>query len=153
MKYIFLFLLSGSLITACNSTDKKEGSTTHSSTSDSLAQKAMTDTANYTSIQWLDSTTQDLGKINEGQMLEISWRFKNTGNKPLVIANVSPGCGCTVADKPEEPIAPGGEGVIKAKFDSKGHPGQQNKNINVRANTKDNYIQLLFRVDVAKQQS
>ncbi|MER3463889.1 MAG: DUF1573 domain-containing protein [Chitinophagaceae bacterium] len=151
MKYIFLALLSGLLLIACNTNDKKaEGRS--NKMNDSLAQKAMSDSTNFTTIQWLDSTTQDLGKINEGQMVEISWRFRNTGNKPLIIANVSPGCGCTVADKPEEPIAPGNEGVIKARFDSKGHPGQATKNVNVRANTKDNVTTLLFRVYVTKQQ-
>jgi hypothetical protein len=150
MKYLLFFLLTGILMIACNSTDEKTGAN-HSAMSDSVAQKAMSDSANYTTLQWLDSTTQDLGKIKEGQLLEISWRFKNTGTKPLIIANVAPGCGCTVADKPEEPIAPGQEGVIKARFDSKGHPGQQNKNVSVRANTKDNFIQLIFRVEVAKQ--
>ena len=150
MKYILILFIATSVVVACNTTDKKAAGN-HTNASDSLAQKAMSDSANYTSVQWLDSTTQDLGKINEGQLLEISWRFKNTGTKPLVIANVSPGCGCTVAEKPEEPIAPGGEGVIKARFDSKGHPGQQNKNVSVRSNTKENFTQLIFRVDVAKQ--
>jgi hypothetical protein len=55
----------------------------------------------------------------------------------LIIADVRPGCGCTDPEKPEEPIAPGKEGVIKAKFKSKGqHIGENRKYITVTANTK-----------------
>jgi hypothetical protein len=148
MKYFFLFIISGTLMMACNTNDKK--ASTHQTISDSVVQKAMTDSANYTSIQWIDSTTQDLGKINEGQMVEISWRFKNAGNKPLIIANVTPGCGCTLAEKPEEPIAAGKEGLIKARFDSRGQSGQHSKYVTVRANTKEGVSTLTFRVDVTK---
>jgi Protein of unknown function (DUF1573) len=102
---------------------------------DSMLNVAISDTINYTTIQWLDSM-QNFKKINEGQKLEINFHFRNTGTKPLVIANVRPGCGCTVAEKPEAPIAPGKEGVIKSTFDSEGKPGPVRKSIYVSANTK-----------------
>jgi hypothetical protein len=113
---------------------------------------AVGDSANYTSLQWIDSTYQDIGKVKQGQVAEVSWRLKNVGDKPLVIAQVMPGCGCTVADKPEEPIMPGGESVIRAKFNSSGqHEGEHRKNLSVMANTKNatNY-QLQFRAEVIK---
>ena len=87
-----------------------------------------------TSIQWIDSA-RNMGTVNEGQVVDISYRFKNTGTKPLVIKNVTVSCGCTVAEKPEEPVAPGKEGVIKAQFNSSGKPGRNNKSIFVYANT------------------
>jgi len=88
-----------------------------------------------TTIQWIDSA-RDMGTINEGQVVDISYRFKNTGTKPLVIKNVTVSCGCTVAEKPEEPVAPGKEGLIKAQFNSSGKPGRNNKSILVYANTE-----------------
>jgi hypothetical protein len=115
--------------------------------------EAAGDTSNFTSIQWLDSTTQNLGKIQEGQIAEVSWHFKNTGDKPLVIVNANPSCGCTIAEKPQEPIAPGGEGLIKAKYDSKGQgEGMKEKTVMVQTNTKNssNY-QLSFRAEVVKK--
>jgi len=67
-----------------------------------------------------------------------------------VIAQVTPGCGCTVADKPEEPIMPGSESVIRAKFNSSGQSaGEHRKYVSVTANTKGGTNQQLqFRVDV-----
>ena len=109
-----------------------------------------TDTANLTTIQWIDSI-KNLGRINEGQKLEIAFRFKNTGDKPLIIQSVRPGCGCTVADYPKQPIAPGGEGEITVSFDSHGRENLQRKEIAVTANTKGSpYHTLLFEVDVFK---
>src|SRR5882672_8005592 len=96
---------------------------------------AVTDSSKFTTIQWLDST-KDFGKIAEGQKLEVSFRFKNTGDKPLVIEKVQPSCGCTVAEQSTEPIAPGAEGQVKASFNSEGRTGVNHKTLFVYANTK-----------------
>ena len=93
------------------------------------------DPAKLTTIQWLDSVVNS-GTILEGQKLEVSFRFKNTGDKPLVIESAQPSCGCTVPVKPEEPIMPGKEGYIKAVFNSQGRTGTNHKTITVHANTK-----------------
>jgi hypothetical protein len=94
-----------------------------------------TDSANFTSIQWIDSI-KNMGSIREGQKLEVTFRFKNTGSKPLVIQSATPSCGCTVPEKPEKPVMPGEESMIKAVFDSQGRQGTNHKTINVVANTK-----------------
>ncbi|RYF85853.1 MAG: DUF1573 domain-containing protein, partial [Chitinophagaceae bacterium] len=95
------------------------------------------DSANLTTIQWIDAETQDLGTITKGQIVELSWKFKNTGNKPLTIADVHAGCGCTTPDPPKEPIAPGAEGVIKAKFNSENFTGHVTKEVFVQANNSN----------------
>jgi hypothetical protein len=133
MKYLFLFFIAGLLI-SCTGTDKP--SSKEQATQDSLNKVAMADSNNYTTIQWLDSTSQDLGKIKEGSIVEISWKFKNTGDKPLIIAEARGTCGCTIADKPKEPVAPGQEGVIKARFNSQGQGPEAHKTVSVEANTK-----------------
>ena len=148
MRYLLSFLLAGLLAASCGSADNSESGHQHSAAANSAV---ASDPASLTTIQWLDSTHQDLGKINEGQVAEISWRFKNTGTKPLVIANVAAGCGCTVAEKPEEPIAPGAEGTIRAKFDSHGRTGAQNKDVTVQANTGDPLYRLTFALEVLKK--
>lgn len=108
------------------------------------------DTANNTTIQWLDSTYLDLGKQKEGKEIEITFRFKNTGNKNLVIRSVSAQCGCTIPEKPEKPFAPGEEGVIKAKYNGSGH-GETRKEVYVTANTNPSSSHTLtFRADLAK---
>lgn len=96
-----------------------------------------TDSSQFTTIEWKE-TSINFGKINEGQKLEVVFHFKNTGNKPLVITKVVPGCGCTVAEKPTEPIPPGKEGIIKGAFDSNGRVGTQHKTIEVGTNTMGN---------------
>ena len=109
------------------------------------------DSTKFTTIQWLE-TSKNYGKITEGQKLEVVFRFKNTGDKPLVIESVRPSCGCTVADPPKEPIAPGAEGEIKGAFDSNGKNGEQHKTIYVSANTKGTQShELIFTVDVMKK--
>jgi len=112
--------------------------------------KALKDSANFTTVEWLDSTYKDLGKVKEGQQVEVSFRFKNTGTKNLVIDDVTASCGCTVPEKPQEPITPGQEGMIKAKFDSKGKPvGEARKEVYVTANTTPSTSHTLtFRVEI-----
>lgn len=141
MKNLFIILTAASIFTACQSSDKKTGP--------ALKDKAANDLANITTIQWLDSAVLNLGKVKEGQVVEVTYRFKNSGNKPLVISDVSASCGCTVPEKPEKPFAPGEEGVIKAKFDSEGRPhGQATKTVYVNANTIPQQHQLSFTVEI-----
>ncbi len=98
--------------------------------------RASNDTANYTSIQWIDSI-KNIGFVTAGTKTEIKFRFKNTGTKPLFIIAARPGCGCTVADYPKEAIAPNAQGIITAAYDIyKGTKGEFSKNISVTANTK-----------------
>jgi hypothetical protein len=109
------------------------------------------DSANFTSIQWIDSTFQDLGTVKEGPEVNISFKFKNTGDKNLIIQNVTASCGCTIVEKPQQPFQPGETGSIKAKFTTQGHTGTNNKSIYVTANTKGTTSQeLKFRIVVEK---
>jgi hypothetical protein len=116
------------------------------------ARGAMTDSARFTTIQWLDSSYRDFGRITEGQKLDVSFRFRNTGNTPLVIARVQPSCGCTIAEQPKAPIAPGAEGQIRATFNSEGRPGVNHKTLFVTSNTKGTQtFSLQFSVVVDKK--
>jgi len=92
------------------------------------------DTTQFTQLTWLDTTDQSLGKLTVGKEIEIKWRFKNTGNKPLIIEGVTASCGCTIPEKPEKPLLPGEEGIIKAKFNGSGS-GYIVKQVHVVANT------------------
>jgi len=113
--------------------------------------KEPVDSSKFTTIEWIEQT-KEYGKMTEGQKLEVSFRFKNTGDKPLIIESVRPSCGCTVADPPKEPIAPGGEGEIKGSFNSDGKEGEQHKTLYVTANTKGGQThELTFAVTVQKK--
>jgi predicted small secreted protein len=147
MKKIFIVLVAALSLAACQTADKK---TSGSKLSEAEKDKAAKDSANYTTVEWLDTKSRDIGKVKEGRVVEVTYRFKNTGNKNLIITDVKPGCGCTVADKPDEPIFPGKEGIIKAKFDSKGqHAGEHIKYVYVTANMNPSpSTELSFKVDI-----
>jgi hypothetical protein len=138
MKYLLAFIVAAIFI-GCDYADK----------SASASQKPL-DSTQFTTIQWIDSV-KDYGKINEGQKLDVSFRFKNTGDKPLIIRSVRPSCGCTAAEPPKEPIAPGAEGTIQASFNSQGREGINRKDIYVEANTKGTQNHVVhFDVEVVK---
>jgi len=144
---LFILLIAVFAVSCLNTTDKEK------SAANVDAVKATVDTANFTSIQWIDSAKK-LGKIVEGQNVQVNFKFKNTGDKPLIIQSVSPSCGCTVADYPKNPIAPGEEAEISGSFDSKGREGFQRKTISVMTNTKGSQRhELSFEVDVQKAKS
>ncbi|MEO8583302.1 MAG: DUF1573 domain-containing protein [Flavitalea sp.] len=118
--------------------------------SDKKAEGAGNGGKDITTIQWIDSA-RDYGTVIMGQKLAVAFRFKNTGTKPLVIESVHPGCGCTVADFPKEPIAPGAEGEITGVFDSHDREGTQHKEINVKTNTPGSTQNISFDVNVIKK--
>ena len=117
------------------------------------SQQALHDSSNFTTIEWLDSTFIDMGKVNKGEKLNVVFRFKNTGSKPLIIANVSAQCGCTIPETPKEPFEPGATGEIKAVFNSGGQtPGPHRKAVYVTANTSPTtYNVLEFNADVVEK--
>ena len=82
-----------------------------------------------------EHTDFDFGVVDDGEKVKHTYKFKNTGNEPLIISSAKGSCGCTVPKWPTEPIAPGAEGVIDVEFDSKGKPGKQTKRVTVTANT------------------
>ena len=63
--------------------------------------------------------TIDYGQIEKGSDGLRIFEFTNTGNVPLLITDVKSSCGCTVPEKPKDPIAPGASSVIKVKYDTK----------------------------------
>ena len=98
-----------------------------------------------TTVQIIDSV-YDFGKVSEGEVVEYSYRFKNTGTKPLIITEQPrASCGCTVAERPEEPIMPGDTGFIKVKFDSKNRPGEAHKTVTVSSNANPSFPELLLK--------
>ena len=121
-------------IASCGTTDKKAGAAT----------------GGVASIEWIDSTTKNLGQVQEGTIVEVSYRFKNSGDNQLIVESVAASCGCTVPEKPEKPIPPGGEETIRAKFDSRGKLGNNSKTVTLKANIPEKEVILRFNVEVVK---
>lgn len=151
-RLIFPCLAAAAFIAGCGGNEQKGIAPTGSKAGGDGQNLGITDSSRFTTIQWVDSV-KDFGKIQEGQKLEVSFRFRNTGNKPLVIEKVQPSCGCTVAEQPTEPVSPGNEGQIKASFNSEGRIGVNHKSLLVTANTKGGQNHSLqFVVEVEKKQ-
>ena len=128
MKQVLYYTFFCAIIVAgCNSAESKSPD----------VEAVIKDSSRYTTIQWLDSSI-DFGSAKMGEMVNIIFRCRNTGSKPLYLYEVRPGCGCTVADYTKTPIAPGKEGEINAQFDTKkSHPGVVHKTIYVSANNSN----------------
>ena len=109
------------------------------------------DTVNVAKLSF-DALTYDFGTVREGAVIEHRFRFTNTGNVPLLISNARSTCGCTVPDWPREPIAPGAQGEIPVRFDTKNKTAGQRKPIMITANTYPaiTEVMLVGRVEPAK---
>ena len=78
--------------------------------------------------------SKNFGDITQGDVIEHTFEFKNTGSQPLIISNVLVTCGCTATNWPRDPIGAGKSSEITVRFDSKGKNGAQNKIITVVSN-------------------
>lgn len=111
--------------------------------------RSIASTEKYTTIQYLDSSYLDLGKVNEGVLVKVQYAFKNTGDNPLIIENVRSTCGCTIPEWNKTPIMPGQQDTILAMFNSEGRVGLNDKFISVETNTKPKSTTVLrFRIIV-----
>ena len=77
----------------------------------------------------------DFGEITEGDIIEHKFKFTNTGNGILQIAETSATCGCTRPSFPFIDIAPNETNVIGVRYNSVGKDGPQTPEITVVANT------------------
>lgn len=109
------------------------------------------DPATLTTIEWIDKTEKEIGKLVPGKEVDITWKFRNSGDRPLIIEHVGATCGCTVPEKPEQPFAPGQTGTIRVKYNGSGD-GFILKQVFVRANTKPSLEHtLVFKAEVTNK--
>ncbi|MCO6497138.1 MAG: DUF1573 domain-containing protein [Chitinophagaceae bacterium] len=101
-----------------------------------------------TTVEVID-TLFNFGRVAEGEKVVYNFRFKNTGNQPLVITSATASCGCTVPERPEGPIAPGETAHIKVVFDSKGRVGPAHKEIYITSNAEPEFPELVIAGEVA----
>lgn len=67
----------------------------------------------------------------------IKFNFRNTGNAPLVIHNVSTTCGCTVPSWTKKPIHIGNRGSIIVKFKISENSKVIHKTLFVKTNARE----------------
>jgi hypothetical protein len=60
----------------------------------------------------------DFGKIPQGTPVTTVFTFTNVGQDPLIITDVRPTCGCTIADFTKTPVKAGETGSIKITYNA-----------------------------------
>ncbi|MBD2722690.1 DUF1573 domain-containing protein [Hymenobacter armeniacus] len=98
---------------------------------------ALAGAAHAQGVMQFETDNHDFGNVPEGTMATHEFKFKNTGNQPVVIANVQASCGCTTPDWTKTPVMPGKTGIIKAMYSSAGRPGVFNKTVTVTSNAAE----------------
>lgn len=83
----------------------------------------------------LSTLRHDFGTIQEkaGDATFV-FKFKNTGDAPLIISRAISSCGCTTPNYTKKPVKPGDEGEITVTYHAKGRPGPFEKSIYIYSN-------------------
>lgn len=148
MKKITLLLLSVAMFAvACGDKtakdDKKTKNETENATDPSIIDNPST--ANEPAINpdkgpniAFEQDKVTVPAITEGESVEVVYKYTNSGKSNLILSNVEPTCGCTVADDEgwsKEPLAPGESAKIKVVYNSEGRgTGEVTKSIVIRSN-------------------
>lgn len=90
----------------------------------------------------------DFGAVPWDKPVTATFTVTNSGNKPLVITNVTTSCGCTLADWTKEPIMPGKKGIIGSTFDAKAI-GHFHKTIGIYSNASPVPVYLVIKGKVS----
>ena len=97
-----------------------------------------------------EKTTHNFGSFPESSpKVTCVFKFKNSGDGPLVIHQAIASCGCTVPQYPKEPIKPGESGQITVTYNGAGKfPGHFKKSITIRTNGKNEMTRLYIEGDM-----
>jgi hypothetical protein len=90
----------------------------------------------------------DFGDLKQGDVVEHTFSFKNTGKTPLIIANVQTTCGCTATKWTNQPILPDAEGSITVQFNTSGKQGIQNKVITIKSNANNQIERVIIKANI-----
>ena len=94
-----------------------------------------------------DKKVHEFGSVLWKNPVTATFTITNSGDKPLVISNVTTSCGCTVADWTKTPIAPGASGMVSSTFDAKAL-GRFQKSIGIYSNASERPVYLAIRGEV-----
>jgi hypothetical protein len=79
----------------------------------------------------LNTEAHNFGKIKQGVPVTTYFTVTNISDKPIVIENVMPSCGCTTPEWSKEPIAPHATSKIKVGFNA-GAVAPFTKDVNIK---------------------
>jgi hypothetical protein len=115
-----------------------------------VAQTDTTANKNKPEIKF-EKTEIELGVIPQNVPKTFEFVFTNTGKEALVLSNVQPTCGCTIAEWSKEPITKGKKGFVRGTYNGSGN-GNITKTITVFSNAKTPTTYLTFKATVQPAQ-
>lgn len=90
-----------------------------------------------------DAVTWNFGDVAEdGGSVEHTFSFVNRSSKPVVILDVTSGCGCTTPTYSRKPVMKGERGEIVVSFDPMNRPGHFSKGVAVLTSASKEAITL-----------
>lgn len=134
IKFLAMGVLATMLAVACNNQNQSQGSGGSANAADSSAVQAEGEESGPKGVIEFSSSEYNFGTVKEGEVVEHIFKFKNTGDAPVILSQVSASCGCTTPDYTKDPVLPGKEGEIKVSFNSQGQVGNQQKIVTVGSN-------------------
>ncbi len=96
----------------------------------------------------IEDPVRHYSPIMQGVKQNISVKVSNTGSEPLLLKNVFPSCGCTIAKFPDHAIAPGNDAAIELEYDSNKNTGYTRVYTTITANTPEKAHTVFFDINV-----
>lgn len=146
-KVVILFFLSLSVVVSCKTDNNQQGQVTTDIIQNPVTASGDIKAEGLPAIRF-EKTEHDFGAIIEGEIVEHTFNFTNTGGSDLVLTKVSASCGCTIPKYDTSPVAPGEQGKIVVSFNSENRKGNQSKTIKVLANTQPNLTELKITANI-----
>ncbi|MBN1697386.1 MAG: DUF1573 domain-containing protein [Spirochaetales bacterium] len=84
------------------------------------------------------SDKYNFGTIQEGTSVNHTFEFTNNGTGVLIVREIRPTCGCTVAGAYDKEVKPGQNGKIPVTLDTTGFEGYSAKSVIVKTNIPGN---------------
>ena len=97
----------------------------------------------------VEKNVYDFGGIPKDIETLVYFKYKNSGNAPLILNDVETRCGCTAAKWDREPLMPGKIDSLAVYYDAK-TPGVFSKEILIHYNSKNSFAQLIVTGTVIK---
>ncbi|TSJ39678.1 DUF1573 domain-containing protein [Mucilaginibacter corticis] len=92
----------------------------------------------------------DFGKVPQGTPVTTVFTFTNIGQEPLILTEVKPTCGCTIADYTKTPVKKGEKGKITITYNAAvAQPFNKTIVVTSNAKTPQKYLNIIGEV-VAK---
>lgn len=94
-----------------------------------------------------EKETHDFGKIPQGKPVNVTLKFKNVGDQPLIISAVEPACGCTVAKYTQTPVKKGESGFVELTYNAAA-VGVFTKATTIKSNSKEPVKTIIIKGEV-----